>query len=206
MIGIIDYEMGNIRSVQRGLERVGGRVEVITRPDQVARADKIVLPGVAAFEDAMTQLRAQELVEPIVDAVRAGTPFLGFCLGLQLLFEVSYENGRHQGLGLIPGKVVRFKLDDYPSDPPLRVPHMGWNRITWDKTCPMLEGLESGCHVYFAHSYYVVPTDADVIAASTEYGCTFTSAVWRDNIFATQFHPEKSQSVGRRLLENFVNA
>ncbi|MDP7288884.1 MAG: imidazole glycerol phosphate synthase subunit HisH, partial [Phycisphaerae bacterium] len=146
----------------------------------------------------------QELLDPIVEAVRSGTPYLGFCLGLQLLFDVSYENGEHEGMGLIPGKVVRFDLTDYPSDPPLRVPHMGWNRIEWDKPCPMLEGLDSGSQVYFAHSYHVVPTDEKVIATSTDYGYSFTSAVWKDNIFATQFHPEKSQSVGLRLLENFV--
>ena len=204
MIGVIDYEMGNIRSVQRALERAGGDVQLVTGPDQLARADKIVLPGVAAFEDAMTQLRSQELLEPIVQAVRTGTPYLGFCLGLQLLFDVSYENGEHRGMGLIRGKVVRLDVEDYPSDPPLRVPHMGWNRIEWDKPCPMLEGIESGSHVYFAHSYHVVPEDKDLVATSTEYGYSFTSAVWKDNIFATQFHPEKSQSIGLRLLENFV--
>ena len=204
MIGIIDYEMGNIRSVQRGLERAGGVTQLVTNPDQLAQADKIVLPGVAAFEDAMVQLRDQELLEPIIAAVKSGTPYLGFCLGLQLLFETSYENGEHQGMGLIPGKVVRFDFDNYESDPPLRVPHMGWNRIEWDKPCPMLEGVESGQYVYFAHSYHVVPSDEKVIAASTDYGYTFTSAVWKDNIFATQFHPEKSQSVGLKLLENFV--
>ena len=204
MIGIIDYEMGNIRSVQRALERAGGDVQLVTGPDQLARADKIVLPGVAAFEDAMAQLRSQELLEPIVQAVRTGTPYLGFCLGLQLLFDVSYENGEHRGMGLIRGKVVRLNVEDYPSDPPLRVPHMGWNSIDWDKPCPMLEGIESGSHVYFAHSYHVVPDDENLVATSTEYGYSFTSAVWKDNIFATQFHPEKSQSIGLRLLENFV--
>ncbi len=152
MICIIDYEMGNIRSVQRALERAGGEVKLVSGPDELVGADKIVLPGVAAFEDAMIQLKSQELLDPIIAAVRAGTPYLGFCLGLQLLFETSYENGEHQGMGLLPGKVVRFDLDDYPSDPPLRVPHMGWNRIEWDRPCPMLEGLESGAHVYFAHS------------------------------------------------------
>jgi imidazole glycerol-phosphate synthase subunit HisH len=204
MICIIDYEMGNIRSVQRALERAGGEVKLVSGPDELAGADKIVLPGVAAFEDAMIQLRSQELLDPIIAAVRAGVPYLGFCLGLQLLFETSYENGEHQGMGLLPGKVVRFDLDDCPSDPPLRVPHMGWNRIEWDRPCPMLEGIESGSHVYFAHSYCVVPDDEKMIATSTEYGYSFTSAVWKDNIFATQFHPEKSQSVGLRLLENFV--
>ncbi|MBT3199189.1 MAG: imidazole glycerol phosphate synthase subunit HisH [Phycisphaerales bacterium] len=206
MIGIIDYGMGNIRSVQRALERAEGKTLLVDRPEQLAGVDKIVLPGVAAFEDAMIQLRTQELLDPIVAAVKSGTPYLGFCLGLQLLFETSYENGVHQGMGLLPGKVVRFDLDDYPSTPPLRVPHMGWNRIEWENetNCPMLEGLNSGQHVYFAHSYCVVPSDENIIATSTEYGYNFTSAVWKDNIFATQFHPEKSQSVGLRLLQNFV--
>lgn len=204
MIGIIDYGMGNIRSVQRALERAGGEVRLVTGPDQLARTDKIALPGVAAFEDAMIQLKSQNLLDPIVEAVKQGTPYLGFCLGLQLLFEVSYENGEHRGMGLLPGKVVRLDVADYPSDPPLRVPHMGWNRIEWNSPCPMLDGLDSGQYVYFAHSYHVVPTDENTIATTTEYGYTFTSAVWKDNIFATQFHPEKSQTVGLKLLENFV--
>ncbi|MDP6636599.1 MAG: imidazole glycerol phosphate synthase subunit HisH [Phycisphaerae bacterium] len=204
MIGIIDYGMGNIRSVHRALERAGGDTQLVTNPDQLARVDKIVLPGVAAFEDAITQLRSQELLEPIVQAVKQGSPYLGFCLGLQLLFDVSYENGEHQGMGLVSGEVVRFDLADQTSDLPLRVPHMGWNRIEWDRPCPMLEGIDSGSYVYFAHSYHVAPTNEKVIATSTEYGYSFTSAVWKDNIFATQFHPEKSQAVGLRLLENFV--
>jgi glutamine amidotransferase len=205
MIGIIDYGMGNIRSVQRALERAGGDTQIVMSPDQLKDIDKIVLPGVAAFEDAMAQLKSQDLLDTIVESVKGGTPYLGFCLGLQLLFDVSYENGEHKGMGLIPGKVVRFDLDDYKSDLPLRVPHMGWNRIEFDRPCPMLDGIESGQHVYFAHSYHVVPDDEKVIATSTDYGYNFTSAVWKDNIFATQFHPEKSQSVGRKMLENFVN-
>jgi imidazole glycerol-phosphate synthase subunit HisH len=205
MIGIIDYGMGNIRSVQRALERAGGDTRIVMSPDQLKGVDKIVLPGVAAFEDAMTQLKSQDLLDTIIESVEGGTPYLGFCLGLQLLFDVSYENGEHKGMGLIPGKVVRFDLDNCKSELPLRVPHMGWNRIEFDRPCPMLDGIESGQHVYFAHSYCVVPDDEKVIATSTDYGYNFTSAVWKDNIFATQFHPEKSQSVGRKLLENFVN-
>jgi len=204
MIGIIDYGMGNIRSVHRALERAGGDTRLVTNPDQLARVDKIVLPGVAAFEDAMTQLKSRELLDPITRAIRRGAPYLGFCLGLQLLFDVSYENGEHRGMGLIAGKVVRFDLEDRTADLPLRVPHMGWNRIEWESPCPMLDGIDSGQYVYFAHSYHVVPIDEKVIATTTEYGYNFTSAVWKDNIFATQFHPEKSQAVGLRLLENFV--
>jgi len=207
MIGIIDYGMGNIRSVHRALQRAGGDTPLVTTPSQLARVDKIVLPGVAAFEDAMVQLKSQGLLDPITQAIRQGTPYLGFCLGLQLLFDVSQENGEHRGMGLISGKVVRFDLGDRASARALRVPHMGWNRIEWDKdkSCPMLDRIESGRYVYFAHSYYVVPLNEEVVAATTEYGHRFASAVWKDNIFATQFHPEKSQAVGLTLLENFVN-
>ena len=202
MIGVIDYEIGNLRSVQRALEHVGGHVALVRTPDELARADKIVLPGVAAFRDAMDQLSRQELLDPLVAAIEAGTPYLGFCLGLQLLFDVSHEDGHHAGLGVLGGEVVRFDLAEI--DPSLSVPHMGWNGITWDRPVPMLEGIEPGAYVYFAHSYYVVPTDESVIATTTEYGRPFTSSVWRDNVFATQFHPEKSQAVGLKLLETFV--
>ncbi len=206
MIGIIDYGMGNIRSVHRALERAGGETMLVTGPDQLAKVDKIVLPGVAAFEDAMSQLKSQGLLEPIIQAVEQGTPYLGFCLGLQLLFDLSYENGEHQGMGLIPGKVVRFDLDNYESEIPMRVPHMGWNKIEWDKdiNCPMLDRIDCGQYAYFAHSYHVVPDNESVIATTTQYGYRFTSAIWKDHIFATQFHPEKSQAVGLTLLENFV--
>ncbi len=190
--------------MQRALERAGADTRLVTGPEELARVDKIVLPGVAAFEDAMDQLKSQHLLDPIVRAIRQGTPYLGFCLGLQLLFDVSKENGEHRGMGLIEGEVVRFDLEDCASDLPLRVPHMGWNRIEWERACPMLEGIDSGQYVYFAHSYHVVPTDETVVATTTEYGRSFTSAVWKDNIFATQFHPEKSQAIGLRLLENFV--
>ncbi|MCP4379108.1 MAG: imidazole glycerol phosphate synthase subunit HisH [bacterium] len=206
MIGIIDYGMGNIRSVHRALERAGGDTMLVTGPDQLAKVDKIVLPGVAAFEDAMSQLKSQGLLEAITQAVEQGTPYLGFCLGLQLLFDISYENGEHQGMGLIPGKVVRFDLDNYDSEIPMRVPHMGWNKIEWDKdkNCPMLDRIDNGQYAYFAHSYHVIPDDENIIATTTEYGYRFTSAIWKDHIFATQFHPEKSQAVGLTLLENFV--
>jgi len=202
MIAVIDYEIGNLRSVQRAIERVGGQVELVRTAEELARADKIVLPGVAAFKDAMDELRAQGLVEPIREAIAAGKPYLGFCLGLQLLFETSHEDGEHEGLGVLAGTVERFDLADV--DASLTVPHMGWNTITWDRPAPMLDGLDQGTHVYFAHSYHVVPADPSIIATTTDYGRPFTSAIWRDNIFATQFHPEKSQAVGLKLLENFV--
>ena len=202
MIGVIDYEIGNLRSVQRAIEHVGGQVCLVRTPEELARADKIILPGVAAFKDAMDQLHQQELVAPLIEAIGAGKPYLGFCLGLQLLFDVSYEDGRHEGLGVFAGEVRRFDLGQV--DPLLSVPHMGWNTITWDSPVPMLDGIEQGAYVYFAHSYHVVPTDASVIATTTDYGRPFTSSVWRDNVFATQFHPEKSQAVGLKLLERFV--
>jgi glutamine amidotransferase len=205
MIAIIDYEIGNLRSVQRGLQRAGAQAEIVRSPDQLARADKIVLPGVAAFGDAIASLDKLGFTQPIIDAVRSGTPYLGFCLGLQLLFETSCEDGRHRGLGLIEGKVTRFDFATAQTDQRLAVPHMGWNQIRWDREAPMLAGLDSGCYVYFAHSYHVEPADASVVATTTDYGYPFVSAVWKDNIFATQFHPEKSQAVGLRLLENFAS-
>ncbi len=203
MIGIIDYEIGNLRSVQRAIERVGGQAKLVRTPEELSRVDKIVLPGVAAFADAMDELRSQELIEPLKEAIGSGKPYLGFCLGLQLLFDSSCEDGEHAGLGILPGKVVRFDFSSM-SDP-LAVPHMGWNQITRRTPAPMLAGVDNGAHVYFAHSYYVAPSDDCLIASQTDYGVKFTSAVWRDNIFATQFHPEKSQSVGLRIMRNFVN-
>jgi len=204
MIAIIDYGMGNLRSVQKALQRAGGDARIVDSPDQLARADKIVLPGVAAFGDAVDRLRAKRLAEPIAQAVRQGVPYLGFCLGLQLLFDVSEELGSHEGLGVIAGKVVRFRFEGDPPDRKLAVPHMGWNQIDFKKPCPMLAGVPDGAYAYFAHSYHVVPEDPDVVATTTEYGHPFVSSVWRDNVFATQFHPEKSQAVGLSLLANFV--
>jgi len=204
MIAIIDYDIGNLRSVQKALERVGGDARLVRTPGELARAEKVVLPGVAAFGDAIAELRALGLVEPLRQAVAEGMPYLGFCLGLQLLFDRSCENGEHAGLGLLAGEVVRFDVAAAPPGRRLRVPHMGWNQIHWDRPCGMLEGIDSGAFVYFAHSYHVVPADKQVIATTTDYGEPFVSAVWQENVFATQFHPEKSQAVGLRLLENFV--
>ena len=204
MIAIIDYEIGNLRSVHKAIERVGGDARLVRTPAELAKADKIILPGVAAFGDAMQELGKLGLVEPIRDAVAAGTPYLGFCLGLQLLFDVSYEGGEHRGLGILPGKVVRFAFDRRPDGERLSVPHMGWNQIRWTRPCPMLEGIDDGAYVYFAHSYCVVPDDPRIIQTTTDYGTAFASSVWRDNVFATQFHPEKSQAAGLKLLENFV--
>jgi len=204
MIAVIDYGMGNLRSVQKAIQRVGGDVRVVQGPAELAKADKIVLPGVAAFGDAIERLRASGLEETICSAVAGGVPYLGFCLGLQLLFDVSYEYGRHKGLGILPGKVVRFDFADRTVDERPRVPHIGWNQAWQKQPCPMLRGIDNGEYFYFDHSYYVVPDDAHVVAATTDYGLDFASAVWKDNVFATQFHPEKSQAAGLRILENFV--
>ncbi len=199
MIAIIDYQMGNLRSVQKGFERVGQAAVVTSDPAELARADKVVLPGVGAFPDAIAELRRRELVEPIRQAIDSGKPFLGICLGLQLLFEVGYEGGRHEGLGVLPGEVVRFEL---PHD--YKVPHMGWNSLEFARRAPIFAGLEEGAHCYFVHSYYVVPRDESVVATRTPYPTPFVSSIWRDNLFATQFHPEKSQEQGLRILRNFA--
>ncbi len=204
MIAVIDYGMGNLRSVQKALERAGGDARLVRTPSELSGAQKIVFPGVAAFGDAMDQLRGQKLVEPIVAAVRAGTPYLGFCLGLQLLFEVGTEDGEHKGLGILGGRVEKFDFGPDLTSQRLRIPHMGWNQVHWTKDCPMLRGIEQGAYAYFAHSYYPVPADSSIVVTTTDYGLNFCSSVWKDNIFATQFHPEKSQAVGLKLLENFV--
>ncbi|MGL5097870.1 MAG: imidazole glycerol phosphate synthase subunit HisH, partial [Planctomycetia bacterium] len=172
---------------------------VSSDPDVVRKAERLVLPGVGAFRDAAEQLRHKNLVEPIRSHVDAGKPFLGICLGLQLLFDVSYEDGEYAGLGLLRGKVVRF---DAP--PPLKVPHMGWNQLTFGRPSPLFAGLPDRSEAYFVHSYFVVPEDESVIAATTDYAGEFTAAVWRERLFATQFHPEKSQTVGLKMLTNFL--
>lgn len=199
MIAIIDYGMGNLRSVQKGLEKVGHAATISNDPALIGQAEKIVLPGVGAFEDAMREIRARGLIEPIREAIDSGKPFLGICLGLQLLFEVSHEGGEHEGLGILRGEVVRF-----PARDGYKVPHMGWNQLAIRRPAPILANVPEGAHVYFVHSYYVVPRDASVIATETNYPEPFTSMIWRDNLFATQFHPEKSQADGLRILKNFA--
>jgi glutamine amidotransferase len=199
MITIVDYGMGNLRSVQKGFEKVGIEARITDDPVAVARAERLVLPGVGACGDAMRGLQERGLVEPIREFIDTGRPFLGICLGLQLLFTKSYEGGEFAGLDVIAGEVVRFS-----SRPDLKVPHMGWNQLRIRHRPPALDGIEEGAFVYFVHSYYVVPADRAVIATETDYPNPFTSAIVRDNIFATQFHPEKSQQVGLRLLRNFA--
>jgi len=200
MIAIVDYGMGNLRSVQKAIEKIGHEAQIVSSPAQIRAADRLILPGVGAFRDAIHELERLELVEPIRAHIRADKPFLGICLGLQMLFDVSYEDGAWPGLGVVPGDVVRF-----PPLAELKVPHMGWNTLEPCGQVRLLEGLPADASVYFVHSYYVVPTDPTVIAARTNYGVQFTSMVARGNMYATQFHPEKSQKVGLKLLSNFAS-
>ena len=199
MIAIIDYGMGNLRSVHKGFERVGVAAQVTRDVAAIERADGVVLPGVGAFGACMDNLREYGLVDVVRKVVERGTPFLGICLGLQLLFEESEEFGPVPGLGLLRGRVVRFR----PSDAELRVPHMGWNQIRARQDAAPLRGVADGSFVYFVHSYYVEPADPGIIATTTDYGGEFVSAIARDNLFACQFHPEKSQTIGLAMLRNF---
>lgn len=199
MIAIIDYGMGNLRSVQKGFERVGCQAQVTRDLQQIASARGVVLPGVGAFNACMENLRRFELVEPIREVVRQKKPFLGICLGFQLLFTESEEFGPQKGLDLFPGRVVGFRSEDS-----LKVPHMGWNRIEKKKESPFLEGISDGDYVYFVHSYYVAPEDASVVATTTAYGTSFVSSIATDHLFACQFHPEKSQEIGLHILANFA--
>lgn len=196
MIAIIDYGMGNLRSVEKGFLKVGIDARVVTHPGAVDDAHAIVLPGVGSFKDCMSNLEDMSLVDPVVRSIQKGKPYLGICLGLQVLFTESEEFGLCKGLHIFEGKVVRFHVD-------LKVPHMGWNNITISRRPPLLNGIEDEAFFYFVHSFYVVPSDTDIIATTTDYGVRFTSMIWKDNIFATQFHPEKSQEMGLRILKNF---
>lgn len=200
-ISIIDYGMANLRSVQKGFEHVGHAANIISRPEEIEHADKLVLPGVGAFQDAVATLRDRELSGPIIRHIQIGKPLLGICLGLQMLFDVGYEDGVHQGLGVLRGACVRFDVDQAMG---LKVPHMGWNQLHTRRPSPILKNLPTDCGVYFVHGYHVVPTDEDVIATTTDYGRPFVSSIWRENLVATQFHPEKSQRVGLQVLTNFA--
>jgi len=198
MIAIIDYGMGNLRSVQKGFERVGFQAEVTREVSKIASARGVVLPGVGAFQACMENLRRFELIEPIRRVVREQKPFLGICLGFQLLFAESEEFGLQKGLDLFPGRVVGFHAGNG-----LKVPHMGWNRIEKKRDTPFLDGLSNGDYVYFVHSFYVVPEDSSLVATTTEYGRSFVSSIATERLFACQFHPEKSQELGLRILANF---
>jgi imidazole glycerol-phosphate synthase subunit HisH len=199
MIAIIDYGMGNLRSVQKAFEKAGHAATITSDAAVLADARRVVLPGVGAFRDAIAALESRGLVAPIKASIAAGKPFLGICLGLQLLFERSFEDGEYQGLGVIPGAVVKFQL---PHE--FKVPHMGWNQVQFRQRPPIFAGVEEGAFFYFVHSYYVVPRDESIVATMTDYARPFCSSIWRENLFATQFHPEKSQAAGVGVLKNFA--
>jgi len=199
MIVVIDYGMGNLRSVSKALESLDASVTVSSDPRDVERADKLILPGVGAFGAAMDELSKRKLVEPVKVAIGSGKPYLGICLGLQLLFEHS-EEGDATGLGVLRGTVKRF-----PAGTKLKIPHIGWNQVQGRGNCPLLKDVPDGSYFYFVHSYYGVPQDRSVVALETEYGARFASMIWKDQLFATQFHPEKSQVLGLRLLKNFID-
>jgi glutamine amidotransferase len=203
MIAIIDYGMGNLRSVQKGFEFVGHEA-VVTRDSRVIdQASHVVLPGVGAFGDCMANLTRYELVEVIHRSVAKGKPFLGICLGFQLLFSESEEFGCHRGLDILTGRVKAIPRPHVDAGTSFKIPHMGWNTIQVNTPAPPLRGIAPGSYVYFVHSYYVEPADPSLVSTQTEYGTTFASSVWKDNVFATQFHPEKSQAVGLQILKNF---
>ncbi|MCJ7492993.1 MAG: imidazole glycerol phosphate synthase subunit HisH [Deltaproteobacteria bacterium] len=206
MIVIVDYGMGNLRSVHKALERVGFQASVTQDPAEVKKAAGLIVPGVGAFKKAMENLQELGLVNPIIEFVESGKPFLGICLGLQLLFSGSDEFGFQKGLSLFKGRVVRFPFSHPAASPPkdlLKVPHMGWNTVHIHKRPPVLDGIADGAYFYFVHSYYPVPEEQEIVATTTDYGGEFVSSVSRGNLFACQFHPEKSQSVGLKLLKNF---
>ena len=204
-VAIIDYGMGNLRSVAKGFEHVGARATVTSSKEEILRATHLVLPGVGAFRACMDGVERLGITGVIREFIESGRPFLGICLGLQLLFEESEEGGLHRGLGIIKGRVKAFPVDmKDPVGAPLKVPHMGWNTIKIrKKESRLLKDIPDEAYFYFVHSYYVVPADEDCVLTTTDYGIEFTSSIEQDNIFGVQFHPEKSQSVGLKLLENF---
>ena len=221
MIALVDYGMGNLRSVEKALTRVGADVRIVSDRGSVLTADALVLPGVGAFGDCMTNLERLDLVEPIREFIAIERPFLGICLGFQALFESSEEAPGVNGLGVFGGTVPRFDFSGAatqagpaasgagtpvpPNAGPLKVPHMGWNQLRIRKAdCPLLAGIADGSYVYFVHSYYCAPTNKSLMCATTTYGIEFCSMLWSGSVFATQFHPEKSQAVGLKMLENFV--
>lgn len=201
MIAIVDYGLGNLRSAQKGLEKAGWAAEITSDPKRIAEADAVVLPGVGAFRDCYDGLASRGLVEPVVSAATSGRPFLGICVGLQLLFEESEEGGRWKGLGILPGKVIRFPD---MRERGLKVPHMGWNQVrpVGGRACPLIPADESP-YAYFVHSYFAKPADDALVLATCDYGVEFAAVVGRGNVYAVQFHPEKSQDAGIALLRAF---
>lgn len=196
-IGLIDYGAGNLRSVAKAFEHVGARVKLMSDPMDLRQADKLVLPGVGAFGDGMSALHQRGLVEPLRQAVAAGQPLLGICLGMQLLLSEGEEMGQHAGLGLLPGRVVKFP------EKGLKVPHTGWNQLWPTASSPLFAGIAPGSYAYFNHSYYCQP-ETEVVAATTDYGSQFASALWQQRVYGLQFHPEKSQQIGLQMIRNFV--
>ena len=196
MIAIIDYGMGNLRSVQKGFEKVGFSAKIVTDSNEIVKASGVVLPGVGAFKDAMENLQASGMVEAIHEVVKKGTPFLGICLGLQLMFSESEEWGLHKGLDLVEGRVRKIPAG-------VKIPHMGWNAAEIVNDSPIMAGIDSGSYFYFVHSYYVDPVDPKVTTCQTDYNMKFTSIITKDNLFGIQFHPEKSSSIGLKILKNF---
>jgi glutamine amidotransferase len=200
MIAIIDYGMGNLRSVQKGFERMGREAVVTREPHTILDASKVVLPGVGAFPDCMRNLEEFGLIDAVQKSIRSGKPFLGICLGLQLLFTESEEFGISKGLDIIKGRVIRFKGPEFKG---LKIPHMGWNSLAIKRRPPALADMPDESYVYFVHSFHVVPEDKGVIATTTNYGFDFVSSIWKDNVIAVQFHPEKSQALGLSILKRF---
>jgi glutamine amidotransferase len=200
-IVIVDYGMGNLRNVQKAFERIGAEAGITRNKKEILAASAVVLPGVGAFKDCMENLEKYGLIDPLLRCVETGKAYLGICLGLQILFSESEEFGSHKGLDLIKGRVVKFK-----PDPDHKVPHMGWNTIEFQKASPFFQGIKDGSFFYFVHSYYVVPEEKEWVSTLTPYGDPFASSVWKENLFATQFHPEKSQEGGLKILENFVKS
>ena len=214
MIAVVDYGMGNLRSVSKALEHLKADVKVTSDPADIERAEKVILPGVGAFGAAMEELKQRGLTEPLQAAIASGKPYLGICLGLQLLFEDSEENPGVPGLGVLAGTVKRFSFNSslVTGHSSLKIPHMGWNQVVRSQRsevrgqndCPLLRGIPEKSFFYFVHSYYAEPSDRSLVLLETDYGNRFTSMIWQKQVFATQFHPEKSQTLGLRLLENFV--
>ena len=200
MIAIIDYDAGNIRSVEKALQFLGEDPVVTRDRDMILSAEKVILPGVGAFGDAMGKLRGYGLEKVILDTVEKGTPFLGICLGLQLLFERSDESDGVSGLGILPGEIVRI-----PDREDLKVPHIGWNSLDYPSEGTLFQGIPEGSYVYFVHSYYLRAREESIVKATTEYGVTIHASVEKDNVYACQFHPEKSSQIGMKILQNFIN-
>ena len=195
-IGIVDYGRGNLRSVEKGLGKAGFAAGIITSPQEMEGIEGLILPGVGAFADAMAALQRGGWIGPLLEFAQAGKPLLGICLGMQVLFEVGEEHGEHRGLGLLPGRVIRFPVGR-------KIPHMGWNTVRWEKAAPLIEGLAEESWFYFVHSYHALSPNQEVILGTSDYGVRFPAVVGRNNVWGTQFHPEKSGSSGLKLLENF---